>query len=97
MRAIVFTEYGSPDRLQVKEVAKPTPKDDAVLVRVHASSINSWDWEFLNGTPFVNRLMFGLLKPKQEKQILGADVAGTVEAVGRQVTRFLPGQKEKSQ
>ncbi len=93
MKAIVFTEYGSPDRLQVKEVAKPTPKDDEVLVKVHASSINSWDWEFLNGTPFVNRLMFGLLKPKPEKQILGADIAGTIEAVGRQVTRFLPGDE----
>ena len=55
MQAIVFTEYGSPDRLQLKEVEKPTLKDDEVLVNVHASSINSWDWEFLNGTPFINR------------------------------------------
>ncbi len=93
MKAIVFTQYGSPDGLELKEVPKPTPKDDELLIRVHASSINSWDWEFLNGTPFVNRVMFGLLKPKPEKQILGADIAGTVEAVGRHVTRFQLGDK----
>jgi len=88
MKAIVFTEYGTPDRLQIKEVAKPTPKDNEVLVKVHASSINSWDWEFQSGTSFINRLLFGLFKPKPEKQILGADIAGTVEAVGKNVTRF---------
>ena len=93
MKAIVFTQYGPPDGLELKEVPKPTPKDDELLVRVHASSINSWDWEFLNGTPFINRLMFGLLRPKPGKQILGADIAGTVEAVGRRVTRFQPGDE----
>jgi len=93
MKAIVFTQYGSPDGLELKEVPRPTPKDDELLIRVHASSINSWDWEFLNGTPFVNRVMFGLLKPKPEKQILGADIAGTVEAVGRHVTRFQLGDE----
>lgn len=93
MKAIVFTQYGPPDGLELREVPKPTPNDDELLIRVHASSINSWDWELLNGTPFVNRLMFGLLKPKAGKQILGADIAGTVEAVGRQVTRYQPGDK----
>ena len=93
MKAIVFTRYGPPDGLELKEVPKPTPKDDELLIRVRASSINSWDWEFLNGIPFVNRLMFGLLRPKPGKQILGADIAGTVEAVGRQVTRFQPGDE----
>ena len=93
MQAIVFTEYGSPDQLQLKEMAQPTPKDDEVLVKVHASSINSWDWEFLNGTPFINRLMFGLLKPKPSKQRLGADIAGTVQTVGRRVKRFQPGDE----
>ncbi len=93
MKAIVFTRYGSADGLELKEVAIPTPKDDELLIRIHASSVNSWDWEFLNGTPFVNRLMFGLLKPKPAKQILGADIAGKVEAVGRQVTRFQPGDE----
>jgi NADPH:quinone reductase-like Zn-dependent oxidoreductase len=93
MKAIVFTQYGSPDGLKLKEVPRPSPKDDELLIRIHASSINSWDWEFLNGTPFVNRLMFGLLRPKAGKQILGADIAGTVEAVGRHVTRFQPGDE----
>jgi len=93
VKAIVFTHYGSPDGLELKEVLKPTPKDVELLIRVHASSVNSWDWEFLNGIPFINRLMFGLLKPKPGKQILGADIAGTVEAVGRHVTRFQPGDE----
>jgi NADPH:quinone reductase-like Zn-dependent oxidoreductase len=93
MKAIVFTRYGSPDGLELKEVPKPAPNDNESLVRIHASSLNSWDWEFLNGTPFINRLMFGLLKPKPGKQILGADIAGTVEAVGRHVTRFQPGDE----
>jgi len=93
MKAIVFTQYGPPDGLELKEVAKPRPKDDELLISVHASSINSWDWEFLNGLPFINRLMFGLLKPKPGKQILGADIAGIVEAVGSRVTRFQPGDE----
>jgi NADPH:quinone reductase-like Zn-dependent oxidoreductase len=93
MKAIVFTQYGPPDGIELKEVPKPAPKDDELLIRVQASSINSWDWEFLNGKPFVNRLMFGLLKPKPGKQILGADIAGTVEAIGRHVTRFRPGDE----
>lgn len=93
MKAIVFTQYGSPDRLELKEVPTPTPGDDELLVRIHASSINSWDWEYLNGTPFVNRLMFGLRKPKPGKQRLGADIAGTVEVAGRQAKRFNPGDE----
>jgi NADPH:quinone reductase-like Zn-dependent oxidoreductase len=91
MKAIVFRRYGPPEGLELAEVPTPTPKNDELLVRVHASSINSWDWEFLNGTPFVNRLMFGLLKPKVGKQILGADIAGTVEAVPENVKRFRVG------
>jgi len=93
MKAIVFTQYGSPDGLELREVPMPAPKDDELLIKVRASSVNSWDWEFLNGVPFVNRLMFGLLRPKAGKQILGADIAGTVEAVGRHVTRFQPGDE----
>jgi NADPH:quinone reductase-like Zn-dependent oxidoreductase len=93
MKAIVFTEYGSPDGLELIEVPKPAPKENELLIRVHASSVNSWDWELLNGVPFINRLMFGLLKPKPGKRILGADIAGTVEAVGRHVTRFQPGDE----
>jgi NADPH:quinone reductase-like Zn-dependent oxidoreductase len=67
----------------------PSPKEDEILIKVHASSINSWDWELLSGT-FINRLLFGLFKPKTTKQVLGADIAGTVQAVGKRVTRFKP-------
>ena len=88
MKAIVFTKYGSPDFLELKEVEKPTPNDNEVLVKVLAASINSWDWELLRGTPFTNRLIFGLLKPKI--RILGADMAGRVEAVGKNVKQFQP-------
>ena len=92
MKAIVYTKYGSPDVLQLKEVEKPAPKDDEVLIRVHAASVNSWDWDLLRGTPFLNRLVVsGLLKPKYK--ILGADVAGRVEAVGGNAKRFQPGDE----
>jgi NADPH:quinone reductase-like Zn-dependent oxidoreductase len=89
MKAIVFTKYGSPDVLELKEVPKPTPKDDEVLIRVHAASLNDWDWSALQGIPFVNRLIFGLLRPK--KQILGSDIAGRIEAIGKNVRQFQPG------
>jgi len=90
MKAIVYTEYGPPDVLQLKEVEKPAPKDNEVLVKVHAASVNDWDWGLLRGKPFVNRLMFGLLKPKK---ILGCDIAGQVEVVGRNVKQFQPGDE----
>jgi len=93
MKAMVFKRYGPPDGIKLKEVPKPTPKEDEVLLKVHASSINSWDWEFLNGTPFINRLMFGVFKPKSGKRILGADIAGTIEAVGSRVRRFRLGDE----
>jgi NADPH:quinone reductase-like Zn-dependent oxidoreductase len=88
MKAIVYTKYGPPDVLQLKEVAKPTPKDNEVLIKVHAASVNDWDWGLLRGKPFVNRLLFGLLKPRIK--ILGVDIAGWVEAVGRNVKQFQP-------
>ena len=88
MKAIVFTKYGSPDFLELKEVEKPTPKENEVLIKVHASSINDWDWGLLRGKPFANRVMFGLLKPKK---ILGCDIAGQVEAIGKNVKQFQPG------
>jgi NADPH:quinone reductase-like Zn-dependent oxidoreductase len=92
MKAIVYTEYGSPDVLQLKEVEKPTPKDDEVLVKVHAASVNAADWHLLTADIFLVRLMGGgLLKPK--KKIPGADVAGRVEAVGRNVKQFQPGDE----
>jgi NADPH:quinone reductase-like Zn-dependent oxidoreductase len=91
MKAIVYTKYGPPEVLQLKEVAKPTPKDNEVLVEVHAASVNDWDWGLLRGKPFVNRLLFGLRKPKVK--ILGCDIAGRVEAVGRNVKQFQPGDE----
>ncbi len=92
MKAVVFTKYGSPDFFELKKVEKPTPKDNEVLVKVFAVSINSWDWEILIGKPFVNRLMAGLLKPKRIK-ILGCDIAGRVEGVGKKVKQFQPGDE----
>ena len=91
MRAIVFTRYGSPDVLELREVPRPSPGDNEVRIRVHAASLNDWDWQALQGVPFVNRLMFGLLKPK--KQILGSDIAGRIDAAGRNVRRFQPGDE----
>jgi NADPH:quinone reductase-like Zn-dependent oxidoreductase len=92
MKAIVYHRYGSPDVLQLEEVEKPTPGDDEVLVKVHASSVNDWDWGLLRGKPFANRMMFGLLKPKKVK-ILGLDIAGLVEAVGKNVAQLAPGDE----
>ena len=91
MKAMVYHKYGSPDVLELQEVERPTPKDNEVLVKVHAASVNSWDWDLLRGKPFVNRLLFGLLKPKTK--ILGCDIAGRVEAVGRNVKQFKPGDE----
>jgi NADPH:quinone reductase-like Zn-dependent oxidoreductase len=92
MKAIVYTEYGPPEVLQLKEVEKPTPKEDEVLIKVHAASVNYADWAFVRGKPFLVRLMgTGLLKPKNT--ILGADIAGRIEAVGRNAKQFQPGDE----
>src|SRR6266702_2255065 len=92
MRAIVYHNYGSPDVLKLEEVEKPTPKDDEVLIKVHAASANAADWHLLRGKPLLVRLMgFGLLKPKNT--ILGSDIAGRVEAVGRNVKQFQSGDE----
>ena len=92
MRAIVYTRYGPPDVLQIKAVEKPTPEDDEVLLRILAASVNAYDWHFLTADIFLIRLMGGgLLKPKNTR--LGADIAGRVEAVGRNVTQFQPGDE----
>src|SRR5215216_7736854 len=89
MKAIIYTEYGSPDVLQLNEVEKPTPKDNEVLVKVHAASANPLDWHLMRAAPFLARLENGLLKPKNTK--LGADIAGRVEAIGRNVAQFQVG------
>ena len=91
MKAIVATTYGSPDVLNLEEVEKSAPKDNEVLVKIHAASVNAGDWHLLRADPFLTRLAFGLLKPKHK--ILGADIAGRVEAVGGSVTQFQPGDE----
>lgn len=88
LKAIVYTKYGGPEVLQVKEIEKPFPKDDEVLIKVYAASINDWDFGLLQGD-FINRLLNGLLKPK--KKILGSDIAGRIEAVGKNVKQFKTG------
>src|SRR5690606_11187940 len=90
MKAVVYKRYGSPDVLSVQERETPTPKDGEVLVRVHAASVNSWDWDMIRGKPWIVR-MWGLLKPSH--QIPGADIAGVVEATGPACTRFKPGDE----
>ena len=91
MRAAVYSEYGGPEQLSVTQVPPPVPKENEVLIRVHAVSLNDWDWQLLLGTPFVNRLINGLRRPK--RRILGSDVAGIVEQAGTAVTRFTPGDE----
>src|SRR2546426_12827433 len=91
MKAVVMERYGTPEVLELRDVATPTPKADEVLVRVHAASINDWDWGLLRGTPFVIRIFNGLFAPKV--QIIGCDIAGRVEAVGKDVKAFQPGDE----
>jgi NADPH:quinone reductase-like Zn-dependent oxidoreductase len=88
MKAIVYHKYGSPDVLEPNDVEKPAPNDDEVLIEVHAASLNAADCHFLRADPFLIRLQSGLLEPKQK--VLGADVAGRVQAVGRNVKQFQP-------
>ncbi len=91
MKAILFYQYGSPDVLKLEEVEKPTPKDNQVLVKVVAAAVNPLDWHRMRADPFLVRLGDGLLKPKDPR--LGADFAGRVVAVGKDVTEFKPGDE----
>jgi NADPH:quinone reductase-like Zn-dependent oxidoreductase len=94
MNAIIYTEYGSPDVLQYTEVERPVPKDDEVLIRVRAASVNPLDWRLMKGVPKVFRILFRLPGPSvTQPGRPGRDVAGRVEAVGRNVTRFKPGDE----
>src|SRR6185503_16109552 len=89
MKAIVYHDYGSPDVLKCEEVEKPIPKDDEVLIKVRAASINPLDWRLMNGVPRALRIMPRLMKMPIGRP--GVDVAGEVEAVGKKVTQFKPG------
>jgi NADPH:quinone reductase-like Zn-dependent oxidoreductase len=91
MKAFVYDRYGSPERLRLAEVDKPSPGADEVLVKVLAASVNAADWHVLRGKPLFSRATLGLLRPKH--RILGGDVAGQVEAVGGGITRFKPGDE----
>ena len=91
MKAIVYSNYGSPDVLKCEEIEKPSPGDNEVLIKVRAASVNPYDWHFMRGTPYMVRIIAGLRKPKFTR--LGVDVAGQVEAIGRNVTQFKPGDE----
>ncbi|MGB3717033.1 MAG: alcohol dehydrogenase catalytic domain-containing protein, partial [Candidatus Promineifilaceae bacterium] len=91
MKAITYYNYGSPEVLQLEEIEKPVVQDDEVLIKVYASSVTPLDWHFLTGTPYIARLMAGLLKPR--RKVLGTDVAGQVEAVGTNFKQFQPGDE----
>ena len=92
MKAIVYHSYGSPDVLRFEDVEKPVPDDHQILIKIRAASVNPLDWHYMEGTPYLGRMVeFGLLKPKVTR--LGVDYAGTVEAVGKDVTQFKPGDE----
>ena len=91
MKAAVRRQYGSPDVVALEEIEEPSPGDDEVLIRVHAVSLNASDWELLTGTPAYIRMMWGLFKPRYK--VLGSDVAGRVEAVGKLAKKFRPGDE----
>lgn len=91
MKALIIRKYGSPDFLEIRDVEKPTPAGDQVLIKVNAVSINDWDWGLLHGTPFIpNRFMAGLFRPHI---IIGSDIAGIIEAVGSEVNSYRPGDE----
>jgi NADPH:quinone reductase-like Zn-dependent oxidoreductase len=92
MKAVVYSDYGSPDVLEIRDIKKPVPNDDQVLIKVKAASINPLDWHFMEGTPYIMRAFgVGLRKPKDPR--LGVDLAGQVEAVGKNVTEFKTGDE----
>ena len=91
MKAIICTKYGLPEVLQLKEVEKPTPKENEVLVKVIATAVNDYDWSMVRGKPYLYRLMFGIIKPK--RKITGMELAGVIEALGTNATSFKVGNE----
>src|ERR1700722_10271461 len=91
MQAVVYRNYGSPDVLRLEEVEKPAIGDNDVLLKVRAASLNPLDWHLMRGRPYGLRILFGLRGPRNTRA--GVDVAGVVEVVGKNVTRFAPGDE----
>src|SRR5262245_41241197 len=91
MKAIRFDRYGPPEVLELRDVDMPEVGDDELLVRVRAASVNPLDWHFMRGSPYLVRMVAGLSRPRASAGQLGADMAGSVEAVGKNVTEFRPG------
>src|SRR5215468_6179906 len=93
MKAIRYYRYGPPEVLELSDVDMPSVGDDEILVRVRAASVNPLDWHFMRGTPYMVRILAGLSRPKASATRLGADMAGSVERVGKNVTEFQPGDE----
>jgi NADPH:quinone reductase-like Zn-dependent oxidoreductase len=93
MKAIRYGRYGSPDVLGLRDIDMPAVGDDEVMVRVRAASVNPLDWHFMRGAPYLVRLVAGLSRPRASANRLGADMAGSVEAAGKNVTAFRPGDE----
>ncbi len=89
MKALVLSKFGSTKYLEIKDVPKPTPKENEVLIKIHATVVNDYDWSMVTGKPYAYRLLFGIFKPRNP--IPGMELSGTVEAVGSKVTSFQPG------
>src|SRR6266498_2317984 len=92
MKAAVYRRYGPPQVVQIEDVEKPIPKDNQVLVRIQATTVSAADWRMRRAVPFIVRFMTGLREPKKI-QVLGMEFAGTVESVGKAVTRFGEGDQ----